>query len=40
MKWIVIDLQGQVLAKFMTELEAHEFADNQINYAYVENKED
>ena len=36
MKWIVIDLQGRVLAKFMTESEAHDFADSQINYVYVE----
>ncbi len=40
MKWIVIDLQGKVLAKFMTEDEAHDFADKQVNYSYVETEEE
>ena len=39
MKFQVINLLGQVLAEFSNESEAHNFADRQINFAYVELEE-
>ena len=39
MKYIVVNLVGEVLGRFDTENEAHEFANGLKHFCYVEEEE-